>query len=44
MGLEDELYGIERDFLGFQKMTFIILCYSEIEKFLEGGDILCGNG
>ncbi|PGR32975.1 hypothetical protein COC47_28100 [Bacillus cereus] len=35
MTIKDELYGIETDFLEFQKMTFIILCYSEIEKFFN---------
>lgn len=35
MTIKEELYGIERDFLEFQKMTFIILCYSEMEKFFD---------
>ncbi|MED3126828.1 hypothetical protein [Bacillus wiedmannii] len=33
--IKDELYGIERDFLEFQKMIFIILCYSEMEKLFD---------
>ncbi|AKR12476.1 hypothetical protein AC241_27345 (plasmid) [Bacillus thuringiensis] len=32
---KDELNGIERDFLEFKKMTFIILCYSEIKKLFD---------
>ncbi|PEB02139.1 hypothetical protein [Bacillus cereus] len=35
MTIKEELYGIERDFLEFQKMTFIILCYSEMEKLFD---------
>lgn len=32
---KNELNGIERDFLEFKKMTFIILCYSEIKKLFD---------
>ncbi|TBX72059.1 hypothetical protein E0M25_24550 [Bacillus mycoides] len=35
MTIKDELYGIEKDFLEFQKIKFIVLCYSEIEKIIE---------
>lgn len=35
MTIKDELYGIEKYFLEFQKMTFITLCYSEVEKFFD---------